>query len=260
MGAADPVVGSGAGTFARTWTLERRLDELYILQPHSLELELYSELGAVGVALFLVFVALVVAAAVRARARLTGAAAAAVLVALVAQASVDWTWSFAAIVAGGMLAVGALVGGPARRRAPLPARVAVPLGCAVAVLAVAAPYLAHQQLASATSEQASDPTAAWLAADDALRLDPWNADALALQGLLAESSGRYRIAAGRYALAARVSQRPWLQWVREARALRSGGAIASSRAACRRAILGNPGEWRLRHEPPCEGVAVPGPS
>jgi O-antigen ligase len=52
MIASDPIAGAGQGTFAAEWAAERRIEGLYVLQPHSLELELLSELGVVGLVLF----------------------------------------------------------------------------------------------------------------------------------------------------------------------------------------------------------------
>ena len=51
-GRQSPFLGGGQGTFTRAWTEHRRLTELNILQPHSIVLELFSELGIVGLALF----------------------------------------------------------------------------------------------------------------------------------------------------------------------------------------------------------------
>ena len=44
----DPLHGVGQGTFPIAWTKDRQLTELYILQPHSLPLELFAELGAIA--------------------------------------------------------------------------------------------------------------------------------------------------------------------------------------------------------------------
>ena len=51
MSAEAPAVGHGAGSFARRWTIDRTNKDAYVLQPHSLELELLAELGVVGLVL-----------------------------------------------------------------------------------------------------------------------------------------------------------------------------------------------------------------
>ena len=82
-GISAPLVGQGQGTFTRAWVRDRRLEELYILQPHSIVLELFSELGLVGLALFLLAVAGAGVAATRGNDRLAAAGALGALTALV---------------------------------------------------------------------------------------------------------------------------------------------------------------------------------
>lgn len=250
MAAREPLTGEGQGTFARRWTVERRLLDLYILQPHSFELELLAELGVVGLALMAGFAGFAVASTRGAGTPRRQAAAVAVLVGLLGQASVDWTWSFTAIVAAGLLAVGGLAQ-PARwARSGLPLGVAGAFCCGLAAVAVLGPLLSHRQLVRATTLQQRQPTAAWSHAERALAFDPWNEDARSLEGRLAEASDLYRLAAARYRSAGAVSQRPWLAAFREARVLRRLGAARAADAACRRAAAGNPAELLL-HRGPC---------
>ena len=60
-----PLLGEGSGRFARTWGVERWNKDLYVLQPHSLELELLSELGLPGLLALVCFVGFALVALVR---------------------------------------------------------------------------------------------------------------------------------------------------------------------------------------------------
>lgn len=244
LAADSPLTGAGEGQFARYWTIERRLATLYVLQPLNIELELLSELGIVGFALFAAFLVLAVLA-LATRRRPEAAAAFAVLLTLVLQASVDFTWSFSGIVAPALLVVGAVAG--AGRRGPLSLVTKTVLAAVAVVLlcSFAAPYLAHRQLDRGRSLEQTDVTGAWDRAQAARKLNPWNPSALELQGRLAESTGAFRLAATRYREAAELSRRPWLAHFNEARALRRAGAPSARRAACLRAAKLNPGEQLL---------------
>jgi hypothetical protein len=244
-----PLTGDGAGRYAARWGVERRLPELYILQPHSLELELGAELGAPGVALFAAFlgaVLLAVRSGLRAD-RGAAAAAAAAVVALLVEASADWTWSFPGIVAPVLFVVGAAAvpSGPARKPRPRPLLL---VAAAVALVALAVPYVAAGRLARASS--AGTPAAALAHVRAAEALDPWNPDALSTEGRLREARGEFAVAAALYAEAARRSQRPWLDWFRQARALRRGGAVHAAVNACLLAQHADPSE-DLLHRGPC---------
>jgi tetratricopeptide (TPR) repeat protein len=250
MTSEHPLMGAGQGQFARRWTVERRLPRLYVLQPHSLELELSSELGLVGLGLFAVFAAAAAAALMRTSRRPVAAAALGAGAALLTQASIDWTWSFPAIVAATLFVIGAAAGSRPRALMTRSATAALAIAVIGVIVSFGGPYLADRQLAQAANLQADHPDRAWQAAERARRLDPRNPDALALQGRLSEAAGQWRRAADRYDAAAQVSPRPWVEHYREARALARAGLVARSRAACRRAVRENPGEKTL-FEGPC---------
>ena len=247
-----PVLGAGSGSYARTWGLERETKDLYVLQPHSLELELLSENGLPGAALLAAFLVTAAAAVAGGRPRTlrrTRAAAAGALVALLVQASVDWTsrsppssppccwWS-----------------APRRDRARSGPGSAFRSG-AVGLLAVVAlglfgaPLLADRALERARAVE-GDPARAWRLASTARRYDRWSPDVVAFQGRLAESTGNYDLAARLYAHAADLSQQPWVDEYRRARALRAAGRVRSSIAVCRLAQRQNPLE-PLLHEDAC---------
>ena len=244
-----PLLGEGSGRFARTWGVERWNKDLYVLQPHSLELELLSELGLPGLLALVGFVGFALAALVRSPSprglRAVGAAA---LVALLAQASVDWTFSFPALVAATMLVVGAAAGGLRRRGGSLWGGAVAGTAALGMLVLLAGPYLAQRELARA-ERAAAEPSRAWELARRARGFHPWNEQATAFQGRLAETSGRYLLAASLYAQAAEWSQQPWTEEFRRARALQAAGDTRRSRAACRLAQAQNPLEPKLRTGP-----------
>ncbi len=246
-----PLRGAGQGEFSRRWGTERDIASLYVLQPHSLELELLAELGAVGLALFAAFAAAGAAGAARAPRR-TAAVALGAGAALLGEASVDWTWSFPGVILPALLLLGA-AGGGLRVTRRLPALLAAtPLALGSVVL-LAAPALADRQLDRARRVASADPDRAWTLALDARRLDPWDERTLVLQARLAAASKLYRLAAEKYDRAASLSRQPWVRYFQEADVLRRAGASRRRARACRLAAAANPLEPLLR-EGACKGV------
>jgi O-Antigen ligase len=244
-----PVLGQGSGRFTEHFTRARTNHNLYVLEPHSIELEFLSELGLPGIAAFAGFVLLAgIGLAKRGGPRAPRAAGAAVLVALLAQASIDWTFSFPALVAASLLAVGAAMGrGTLRASRPLPILGGVVVSLAVAV-ALAGPYLAERDLRRARA--ASTPAdRAWQLLRDARAYNPWSPGVVDYQGELAEDDGRFRQAADLYGKAEKLSRLSWVEEYRRARALRSGHLVADAKVACKRAQELNPLEQLLERGP-----------
>jgi len=94
--------GSGAGTFALAWARSGLIETRGgALDAHSLYLETLSELGLVGLALLLVFLALPLARPSRLGAGLAPVAAGAYVV-FVVHAALDWDWEMPAVVIAGL--------------------------------------------------------------------------------------------------------------------------------------------------------------
>lgn len=149
-----PVLGEGAGTYARTLIADTG-DLSLPANAHSLYLETLAELGIVGLALVLAFVALPLA---RGRA---SPAAAAVVAAWTIHAAVDWDWQLPAATLPAMLAAGTLT------------RAGRPLGLVVAPVALALGVAAglHGLGAAVLETDVSTSQRARLAA----RFLPWDA-------------------------------------------------------------------------------------
>jgi len=110
----NPLLGSGAGTFARYW--EREEMPVAVLDAHSLYLETLAELGPVGLVLLLGALAIPILAALNGRDQpLTGAAASAYTAYLV-HAGLDWDWEMPAVTVAGLLCGVALLAAGRQRR------------------------------------------------------------------------------------------------------------------------------------------------
>lgn len=243
---AQPLLGEGPASFPLRWTENRRLGSLYIIQPHSIELELLSELGIVGLGLFLAFVVLAYRGIARAG-RTVGGVAAGVISIVLVQASYDWTWSFPGLVVPALLIVGAACAGGARLRAN-PATMLIVALIVVSGAAITAPYLADRQLNTARALQVVDPKAAWKHAGAAVKLDPWDEEAHSMQASIAESLGKFSLAAREYRDAAALAQEPWVDYYQEALAWQRAGFDARRLAACRAAQAQNPLEPLLKRD------------
>lgn len=126
-GAHHPLAGGGAGSW-------RRAAAAQVANPHSLELQVFAELGLAGVAALAVFLG-----AVLRRAREPAAWSAFLAWALAA--AVDWDWQLPAVTGAAMICAGSLTatGRPLGSRAAVAAAgVALTLGSAALVRAVTA--------------------------------------------------------------------------------------------------------------------------
>lgn len=197
--AADrPLGGSGAGTFSLARRRHRE-SATPVTEPHSVPLQLLSDLGVVGLALGL---AVAVGAGVGARRGLRRArgpdrAAAAALACLVlaygVHALVDYDLDFLAVTGPTLLALGALlaVGRPrATARAGLPGLVAVGALAVGAILAVALPGMADREVDRAFEAiEAGRLDEAVDAADRARRLNPLSLEPLRALAFAADAAG-----------------------------------------------------------------------
>jgi O-antigen ligase len=198
-----PGGGTGAGTFQFTDLMLRRTSLVTTTEPHNVPLQFLSETGIVG---FLLFVAAAVAAAVgivRTRARAAGAERAAVTALAIGAAAflvhmvADTDWDYVATCGPLLFVVGALAvrGAPAPGAAPVRRRllaVTTALFALGAMYSLAAPYVAQQKLASAStlaevkSAHAFDPLSTDVLTEEAFfetgaRAEKLYRDALALE-------------------------------------------------------------------------------
>ena len=210
---AKPLTGAGAGTFEIARKRYRQ-DAVDAPEPHNLPLQFLAGTGIVGWLLFAALVAAVAVAAAGALRRLVGeerrAAAALAIVPLLylVHALVDYDWSFAAVTAPTLVAVGALAssGRPLAPATPRPlAAGAVAVVGVAALLSLATPWLAERSLRQVNSElDAGDVEAAIDAAERARSLDPLSIEPLHRLAGIEASRNHIRSAREAYAAAIRL--------------------------------------------------------
>lgn len=181
-----PLAGEGARAFGTAYLREGQTTETP-QRAHSLELDLLAEIGIVGLVLLgaavLPFAWIIFR---RARSDLVATGVLGAVVYWLVHASGDWTWTFPAVGLPFFLLLGAgAAGGDDVRR--LTGRVAVPVGiavAAVAILAFAPPWLSSRYTTRALEQPAADAASElrW-----ARRLDPLSVDPLIAEAELASS-------------------------------------------------------------------------
>jgi O-antigen ligase len=179
-----PVAGIGARGWYVAYLRDGRSDETP-RRAHSLELDVASELGVIGVALLAVALLPPLLVLVPlARGDLVSAGVLAAAVYWLVHATGDWTWTFPAVGIPFFLLLGAAL---AREDPPvLPSRAAFPAAGAVAaaaVLLLLPPWLSARIGSNVVSRSPDDPRSelTW-----ARRLDPLSAEPLLIEAALAE--------------------------------------------------------------------------
>jgi tetratricopeptide (TPR) repeat protein len=214
---ADPVVGSGAGTYEQYWNRHRPA-AVIVRDAHSLYLETLAELGVVGLALLLVALGMPLLAALSVRREPLAVAAIGGYVAYLAHAAVDWDWELTGLSVCALACGVALLALRTPRAAPLVPGAALRTGAAVVAIALAAIASVGLIAASATS-----------ASEEAVRASPPD---------FAEAKEQAR-KARRWA--------PWSSepWQRLGEAQLAAGELAPARDSFRKAIAKEPTDWQL---------------
>jgi hypothetical protein len=181
----EPLLGAGAGSFARAWERERPVAN-EARDAHNLYLETLAELGPVGLALLITVLAAPFVSLRRVLHNPSAHAATAVLVAFLVHAGVDWDWEIPllALVALACATV-VLVLDPRKHVVDLSAgrraALLVPLAAALALAFVV--HVGNRAAAdSLTALAADEPARAAAAADRARRWMPWSSEGDRLLG------------------------------------------------------------------------------
>ena len=266
----EPLLGHGAGTYQFSWELHRSI-ELPVHDAHSLYLEAFAELGAVGGLLVLGLVGTLLWCAFSAwRAaphpqRERYAALTAAMLAFAAGAALDWFWEIAGLGAVFFLAAGVVVAARCTQIAEDPRREARPrdgrrYGLAVtglvvawiAAIALIGPLLVEREIdASQAAAAREDLGAAVDHASNARTIEPWAASPYVQLGLLAEAQGEYGLAAEHFTHAIDREDRNWQWFYLRSRVEHEGGDEEAAQADLERARELNPRSECLRGEWAC---------
>ncbi len=217
-----PFGGSGSLTYEIARKRVRD-DGTPVLEPHSVPLQLLSDLGVVGLALGIALVAGAATGVVRSVRRLEGpereAAAALTCVPVVygVHALVDYDLDFLAVTAPTLIAVGALLGAArpvARVGTPLVTAAAAVATAVAIVIVLASPALADRDVDRATRLiDEGRLTAAADAARRARSLDPLALDPVYAAAAAADRAGNIALARGLYRRATEMqpeNPEPWI--------------------------------------------------
>jgi O-antigen ligase/polysaccharide polymerase Wzy-like membrane protein len=170
----EPLMGQGAGTYARTWLAERPVPQP-VLDAHSLYLETLAELGPIG----LLLLALALAAPLAGRRSRWTPVALAPYAAFLLHASQDWDWELPAVTVAALACGAAMVVPPTGLRLPKLAVIAPLVLCVAALFAYAGNRVLAEALVAADS---GDFSTSADRARTAHRLQPWSAEPWRLLG------------------------------------------------------------------------------
>jgi O-antigen ligase len=262
-----PLFGSGAGTYEFAWEQHRSIGQP-VHDAHSLYLEAFAELGAVGGLLVLALIGVLLwtgfsawrAAPHPQRERYAALFAATLAFAVVA--GLDWFWEIAGLGAVFFLAAGVLVAARCAQLASAPDPAADGeerrFGLAVAGLAIAwiaavaliGPLLVEREIdASQAAAAKGDFGGAVNHANTARSIEPFAASPYVQLGLLAESQGDYATAAERFTQAIDREDRNWQLYYLRSRVEQETGDVAGARADFERARQLNPRAPELQEGP-----------
>ncbi len=214
---AQPLLGSGAGTYEQFFYEHRQTAALNVKDAHNLYLETLAELGPVGLALLLVALGIPLVAAVRARGDGVAVAAGGAYAAYLVHAAWDWDWELPAVTLVALLA-GSVLLARARSvsRRPVRTRTRVALAIALVVPAAFAGLTATANRAIARA-QSSVEAGAWTEAATrsklASRLAPWDPRPLRTLAQTQMADGDFEGAAATLQRALRLDPRNTALWL-----------------------------------------------
>jgi O-antigen ligase len=244
---ADPLTGTGSGTFEFWWT--RNSDGSgTVRDAHSLYMQTLGEVGFVGLLLLAAFLLTVLIGGARYALRAGGqerpqlAAALAGCVAFLFAAAFDWLWQIPVLPVAMLLLAAALVSAGARPGSDRNAALRLPLGLGfgavalAAIVAIAIPLATTSLLRQSEADaREGDLPGALEAARSAQNVLPGAATPRLQQGLLLEQMGDLESAAEAARAATEresTNWRPWLVLSRiEARRGRAAAAVRGYREA-----------------------------
>jgi len=259
-----PVLGIGAGTYKFAWDQHRSVEDP-VHDAHSLYLQAFAELGAVGGILVLALVGSLLWFGFAAWREASGAqrernaALLAAMVAFAVGAAFDWFWEIPALGAFLFLPAGVLVAARCAQIAADPRRqgtsegrrfglTVTTLGLAwIAAIALVGPLLVEREIDSSRAAAArGEADSAVNHAETARSIEPFAASPYVQLGLLAEQQGEYEAAAADFGDAIEREDRNWQWYYLRSRVEHEAGDEAAALADLERARRLNTLETCLR--------------
>ncbi len=255
-----PLLGQGAGTYKFSWE-QLRQREIPVHDAHSLYLESFAELGAVGGLLVLGLVGWLLWCAFAAwRAapppqRERYAALLAAMLAFAISAAFDWFWEIAVLGGVFFIAGGLVVAARCSQIAADPRReesrnldgrrfgltVTAMVLAWISAIALIGPLLVEREIDSSQAAAArGDLGAAFDYAGNARSIEPWAASPYVQLGLLAELQGEYAAATAHFTDAIEREDRNWLWYYLRSRVENAAGEEAAALEDLKRARQLNP--------------------
>jgi hypothetical protein len=246
----EPLKGTGSGTFQLWWTRDGDVSAP-ILDTHSLYLQVLGELGIVGLAILLAFVATTLAGGT-VRVLRASAARRSWLAAALAGSTVlwmtslfDWVWKIPIIPIAALLLIAVTITAgdqPAKRGGfGWPLRAGIVAAAIAALIAIAIPLASTSLIRQSQASARDGDTAAALAdARSAQNVQPGAATPRIQEALLLESEGEYAAAASAAAAASEREPTNWRTWLLLSRIEAERGQAVAAVADYRRARSLNP--------------------
>lgn len=170
-----PLVGVGADNFSEGYLQERRSGE-QPQYPHSVEMSVLSQTGAIGSFVFLLFLGLAGLAVARARRHTTSAMLTAGCAAAFAywmlHGSVDWLWEFPVLGGTAFVLLGIAISRSGASSGPRSLRLLVIAMTTAIAASFVSPWLAARQTERASTIWQGDPSLAYTLLNDAAKLNP----------------------------------------------------------------------------------------
>ncbi len=200
-GRANPVTGIGPGNFEFWWARNGSYGG-YVRDAHSLYLETFAELGAIGLLLLISFIAAIAVASIRVlrrtthRERTMRAGAIGAAAAFLAAAGVDWMWELAVLPIAFLIVVAVAISPepgrhPRERRTPVGFRVGAVVAALLAIVLIGKPLAVTRELAaSEASVGVNDLLTAYGDARDAQDAEPFASGPRLQQALVLERAGQ----------------------------------------------------------------------
>jgi O-Antigen ligase len=214
----DPILGLGAGGYQYSYLLDRDEEGIEsVRDAHSVEFEVLSELGVIGLVLFACAIGGAALGAWRSRG-LGVPAAALSTCALTAgaywlsHASLDWFWTYAGVTAPVFALIGsACAPGPSRSERPAggPWRRVGMVAVAVLAISMVPIYLSERYVDAAYDGWRTDPARADRDLDRARDLNPFSIEPLLAEGGIAKAAGDREQAIAAFEEAAEKRPEEW---------------------------------------------------